>query len=185
MASNTSNPYNPHAPRRQPNGPRGTKRNRKLHNQRDTYRADDDRRSAKTKSLKPTGGIAEDAVPVPTWMRDKNQISIFKEIRAEVVKLPYAEKADIFLIQAMCAYYAQWADMSETIADEGWLIASEKGVKVHHLFAVRDKAFNTFRSLCREFGMGPSARKTLLKALQEETEEYVDPEAEEWDDVLH
>jgi len=193
MASNRyqHTQFREESPRRQPARPNGGKRRKTLlHNQTDNTRAGDQRRyKAKTTpedSL--IGDVIEiDEVPAPSYLTP-NQKSIYDKILPVVLEIKYIKRSDIFLLTEFCGYYAQYIDLCEIIADEGMLIATEKGEKLHPLLNQRHKMFSTFLTLASQFGFTPASRKRMLAAVAKETEnevETVDPEEEEWDELLH
>ena len=186
------NAYREEAPRRQPQRQDGSKRRKAvLHNLSENTRAADERREKKQRPPLTGDMIELEDVPVPSYLTS-DQRAIFGKILPVVLELKYLKRSDIFLVTELCGFYAQYVDLCEIVADEGMLI-EEMGRngpvrKVHPLLAQRDKMFRTFLTLAAQFGFTPASRKRMMAAVAKETENevpVVDPEEQEWDDLLH
>ena len=193
MSTNRSQ-YDPNSPRRQPRTPSGGARRRALlHNQsKQTRAADDRRKTAATNDFLVGDQLEPEDILVPNYLT-ADQRKIFATILEVVLRMKYLRHEDTLLITEFCGFYAQYIDLCEVIADEGLLIEEvdrQGNVKkrVNPLVPIRDKMFNNFFRIAGQIGFTPASRKRMMAAVAKETENEikdVDPEAEEWDDLLH
>ena len=179
--------FDPNRPRRQPIGPQGRARKeqtRRLHNQAD--RSANDRRQKK-RSVESELLTEATGLPAPSWM-NKEQKRIFDNVMEIVLRTNTAQVTDKFLLLSLCIQFTQYLDVCETIALDGSIVSVEGSDnkvyrKAHPLLAERGRLFSSVRSLCAEFGLSPKHRSKIIEEAVEDSP-VIDPEEEEWDEIL-
>jgi P27 family predicted phage terminase small subunit len=126
----------------------------------------------------------------PSWLT-KDQRRIFESFQDLIIEQEIAQVTDKFAAHMLCIQFAQYLDVCEQIAIEGFMIETinKDGIpnrRGNPLLVERARLFTSAKTLAVEFGLTPRNRQKVLEEAAEASPifEEVDPEEVEWDELL-
>lgn len=148
--------------------------------------------SNKTKGLKHSkdavkfASISADMVEPPVWMSDA-QAENFCFMRDSIVMLDIAAVSDRYSLELLCLQYAQFIDLTDTINEEGYMVAVETKdghlvSKPHPLLTEKGRTYTALKQMLIEYGMTPNSRRSVLNRDPNAAE---GTEEQDWDALLN
>lgn len=109
----------------------------------------------------------------PHWLSPEAKRE-WKRVAPELERLGLLTQIDRAALAAYCQAYARWREVEEVIRKQGLTLTTESGyVMPRPEVKIAEKAMQTIRAFCSEFGLTPSSRSRMtLPEVEDDAEDF-------------